>query len=94
MKRLILIICVLALAGTGTALAQSSSEQGYSGAGGTSRQTPPPNADAGNDDGGGLPFTGADLIVMGGAGAVLLLIGFGLRRLTHHPTETARGSHP
>jgi hypothetical protein len=36
---------------------------------------------------GGLPFTGADLGVLAAAGGMLLGLGFGLRRLTHRPTE-------
>lgn len=38
------------------------------------------------DEGGSLPFTGADLGVLAAAGAMLLALGFGLRRLTHRPT--------
>src|SRR3954453_17266512 len=37
--------------------------------------------------GGSLPFTGSDLGVIGGAGALLLGLGFGLRRLTYRPTR-------
>ena len=38
-------------------------------------------------DGGSLPFTGADLGVLALAGGLLLLMGFGLRRMTHRPSE-------
>ena len=34
-----------------------------------------------------LPFTGADLGVLAAAGGLLAGLGFGLRRLTHRPTE-------
>jgi hypothetical protein len=34
-----------------------------------------------------LPFTGADLGVLAGAGVLLLGMGVGLRRLTHRPTQ-------
>ena len=39
-------------------------------------------------DNGSLPFTGADLGVLAGAGGLLLALGFGLRRLTHRPSAT------
>jgi hypothetical protein len=39
------------------------------------------------DTGGSLPFTGADLGVLAAAGAILLSLGFGLRRLTHRPSH-------
>ena len=38
------------------------------------------------DEGGSLPFTGADLGVLAAAGGLLLGLGLGLRRLTHRPT--------
>jgi hypothetical protein len=39
------------------------------------------------DEGGSLPFTGADLGVLAAAGGILLCLGFGLRRLTHRPSH-------
>jgi hypothetical protein len=39
------------------------------------------------DEGGSLPFTGADLGVLAAAGGILLALGFGLRRLTHRPSH-------
>jgi hypothetical protein len=39
------------------------------------------------DEGGSLPFTGADLGVLAAAGGILLGLGFGLRRLTHRPSH-------
>lgn len=44
-------------------------------------------SDTQSSDGGSLPFTGADLGVVGGAGAMLILLGFGLRRMTHRPSQ-------
>lgn len=35
-----------------------------------------------------LPFTGADLGILAGAGVLLLAFGFGLRRLTHQPSQS------
>ncbi len=35
-----------------------------------------------NDQGGELPFTGFDLALVVGAGGVLLMLGFGIRRFT------------
>jgi hypothetical protein len=46
-----------------------------------------PVTKAGNEGGGNLPFTGADLGVLAAAGGTLLGLGFGLRRLTHRPTR-------
>lgn len=37
--------------------------------------------------GGSLPFTGSDLGVVAAAGGLLLGLGFGLRRLTHRPSQ-------
>ena len=38
------------------------------------------------NEGGSLPFTGADLGVLAVAGGLLLGLGLGLRKLTHRPT--------
>lgn len=93
-KRLVAIVglvatMAIALAPAG-ALAQSSTEA-YGGGnvvagleqGGGGDGTTPVAA----DDGGSLPFTGADLGVLAAAGGMLLALGFGLRRLTHRPTD-------
>lgn len=40
-----------------------------------------------DDDSGVLPFTGADLLIMAASGGLLLMFGFGLRRLTRHPSQ-------
>ena len=39
-----------------------------------------------SDNGGKLPFTGLDIALMVGAGGLLLLLGFGMRRLTKPTT--------
>jgi hypothetical protein len=41
-----------------------------------------PAPEAASDEGGSLPFTGLDVALVVGAGGVLLLLGFGIRRLT------------
>lgn len=38
-----------------------------------------------SDDSGSLPFTGLDLALLAGAGAVLLSLGLGMRKLTRAP---------
>lgn len=48
--------------------------------------TPPRTAAASSqDEGGSLPFSGLDLGLLGAAGGMLVLLGFGLRRLTRSP---------
>lgn len=75
------------------AMAQSGTE-GYGGSnvvagleqgGGGDTGTPTP-VQATTNEGGSLPFTGADLGVLAVAGGLLLGLGLGLRRLTHRPT--------
>ena len=39
-----------------------------------------------SDDSSVLPFTGTDLLIMAASGGVLLMFGFGLRRLTRRPS--------
>jgi hypothetical protein len=90
-KSLISIVCALALMVPSAAFAQSSDE-GYGGSGGIAGQieSNSPNeasAPVETDQGGSLPFTGADLGVLAAAGGMLVLLGFTLRRLTHRPTE-------
>jgi hypothetical protein len=91
-KSLIAIVCALALMVPSVAFAQSSDE-GYGGSGGIAGQiesgSPPGNGSAPveSDQGASLPFTGADLGVLAMAGGMLVLLGFGLRRLTHRPSE-------
>ena len=92
-KSLIAIGCIIALMAPSVAFAQSSDE-GYGGAGGVAGQV---ETGSGGDDEGGapvatsdsesLPFTGAELGVLAAAGGMLVLLGFGLRRLTHGATR-------
>jgi hypothetical protein len=44
-----------------------------------------PRAATPSDDSDSLPFTGLDLALLAGAGAVLLSLGLGMRRLTQAP---------
>ena len=47
--------------------------------------SPTPRAATPSDDSGSLPFTGLDLALLAGAGAVLLSLGLGMRKLTRAP---------
>jgi hypothetical protein len=93
-KSLIAVVCAFALMVPSVAFAQSSDE-GYGGSGGIAGQiesgSPPSNPSGPtaveSDEGASLPFTGADLGVLATAGGLLVLLGFGLRRLTHSPSE-------
>lgn len=40
-----------------------------------------------DDSGDVLPFTGTDLLIMAASGGLLLMFGFGLRKLTRHPSS-------
>lgn len=75
------IAAVLALAPA--AMAQTSAQQGYSTPGGTTETTvsggAEPQVHAAR--GGSLPFTGLDVALIVGAGAVLVAMGFGVRAL-------------
>ena len=79
-------ICSLALAGLAPAAgAQTAAQEGYDESGflGSVDQGNGPNSvNATSDEGGSLPFTGLDIALVIGAGGVLLLLGFGIRRLT------------
>ena len=92
-KSLIAIVCVLALMVPSAALAQSSTDQGYGGAGAIAGQIdtggPSEAPVTTTEESGSLPFTGADLGVLAAAGGMLMLLGFGLRRLTHRPFEAS-----
>jgi len=83
--------CLVALAVPSMAFAQADTE-GY---GDDASTILPSIQDGGNDpsddgrgkdpsvaDGGNLPFTGADLGILAAAGGSLVLLGFGLRRMT------------
>ena len=94
--RTIALAVTAALVLPSAALAQSSQGEGYGGpnnvvAGIQDNDTTPPSdvtpvADT-SDEGGSLPFTGADLGVLAAAGGLMLAFGFGLRRLTHRPLQ-------
>ena len=88
-KSLIAIVCAVALMVPSAAFAQSTDE-GYGGAGAIAGQIDtggPSGAPVTTEESGSLPFTGADLGVLAAAGGMLVLLGFGLRRLTHRPSE-------
>jgi hypothetical protein len=88
------------LLGAPSAFAASSAQQGYSKPGGAV-QTKIDNGGGGNQPGdvvqtpesvtqtkssGKLPFTGLDLVLVVGAGGLLLALGLGMRRLTRGNT--------
>lgn len=84
------LLCVLFLALPGAALAQSaqSSTNGYEDNGSQVQGVVNADSNGGDTSGGGsLPFTGAELGVLAGAGGILVLLGFGLRRLTHRSAQ-------
>ena len=79
-------VCVLFLALPGAALAAESGTSGYEEQ--WSAVQGVVNADDNGGGGGGsLPFTGAELGVLAGAGGILVLLGFSLRRMTHGSAE-------
>jgi hypothetical protein len=82
----ILVALVLCLAFATTAFGQSAVDgyndiggQVQSGVGGSGT---PPAATTADTGSGSLPFTGLDVALFAGAGGLLLLAGFGMRRLT------------
>jgi hypothetical protein len=100
-KKSLAIAGITMLMAPAGALAQSSTE-GYGGpgnvisglqqgsGGGGGNHPGGGNASApvqAQSQGGNLPFTGADLGVLAAAGGLLVGLGFGLRRLTHRPSQ-------
>jgi hypothetical protein len=97
-KKALAIASISALLVPTAAMAQSSDEGyggpgnvisglqqgGGNGGGGGGNTQPVVKAQS---QGGNLPFTGADLGVLAAAGGLLAGFGFGLRRLTHRPTQ-------
>jgi hypothetical protein len=101
MKKLLAVAGVIALLAPSAAYAQSGEEayggdnsvvagleqdSGGGGGGGGGNEAAPTSSPA-QAEGGSLPFTGADLGVVAAAGGLLLGLGFGLRRLTHRPSQ-------
>jgi hypothetical protein len=87
-KKLLALAGVVALLAPSAAFAQSSTE-GYGGDNSVVAALEEGGGGGGNAGGNqpSLPFTGGDLGVLAGAGALLLGLGFGLRRLTHRPSQ-------
>ena len=99
MKKTLAIAGMVALLAPAAAFAQSG-EEGYGGPGNviSGLEQGPSNGGGGpgnaesppvktSSQGGNLPFTGADLGVLAAAGGLLIGFGFGLRRLTHRPSQ-------
>lgn len=85
MQRIIVfgVVALSALASSAVALAQVPDP--YQGAGGEAQQDV---AGGGADTLGSLPFTGLDLALIVGAGLLLVLVGFSLRRFAARRTTT------
>lgn len=71
---------------------QGTVDEGGGGGGSSDGATATASRSGGSGSGGSgngedLPFTGADLGVLAAAGSMLALLGFGLRRMTHRPSE-------
>ena len=88
------LVCALLLFSAPAAIAQTSAQTGYSSpAGEVQQQLGHPNEPAGShaaaakSKGGGLPFTGLDVALVGAAGAVLLAAGFAAKRLSRPMTS-------
>jgi hypothetical protein len=97
LKIFTVIACMAALTAPSAAFAATSSQTGYGDDSANILPAVQDNGDSGNsgdvvatttgsDDGDSLPFTGAELGLLAGAGVMLVLLGFGLRRLSHRPT--------
>jgi len=91
-KKTFALAGVIALLAPSAAFAQASNEA-YGGDGDVVAGLESGSGDDGGNtsptttEGDSLPFTGSDLGVLAAAGGVLLGLGFGLRRMTHRPTE-------
>jgi hypothetical protein len=88
------VVLVLSLTMVTAAFGQSS-VTGYSNTAGQvqsdvegdSAQQPVATNSSGGGSGGSLPFTGLDVVLLVGAGGVLVLAGLGMRRLTRSPSS-------
>jgi hypothetical protein len=82
------LLCVAFLALPGAAFAQSGVD-GYADNGSAIAGTVQSGGGGGGGDtgSGSLPFTGAELGVLAATGSALVLLGFGLRRVTRRPSE-------
>jgi hypothetical protein len=100
-KKALAVASIAVMLVPAAAMAQSSDE-GYGGPGnvisGLQQGSGPGGGGGGNSpasqqpvkaqsQGGNLPFTGSDLGVLAAAGGILVGLGFGLRRLTHRPSQ-------
>ncbi len=98
----IAVFAVLAVLSLPTVALGASSDEGYGGPNNVvsgvqgGDEGPPPSSPesetaevsaADPEDSSVLPFTGADLLIMAASGGVLLMFGFGLRRLTRRPSQ-------
>ena len=102
-KKVLAVAGIASLLVVPSAAFAQSSEKGYGGPGNVVAGVEQDSGPGGGDNGttprrasatpsatsneGSLPFTGADLGVLAVAGGVVLALGFGLRRLTHHPSQ-------
>jgi len=92
----VVVAAIASLSLASVSVASSATQSGYAGPGGNSQgevagstSNPPTNAstagsptNATRSSTGSLPFTGYDVALVLGVGSVLLLAGFGMRRLT------------
>lgn len=78
----ILLIVLLSLALAAPAAFAQSGEGGYIQEGPSIVDRTSGDRDPGSEDSAELPFTGLDLGLLGAAGASLLLMGVGMRRMT------------
>jgi hypothetical protein len=89
----IFAVLVVVLVMAAPALAQTATQNGYSGTGGQVQAQVDDDASApvavtgssGGDGGASLPFTGLDVAMLAGAGVLLAGAGLGMRRLTRAP---------
>lgn len=78
------LVVALALATTASAQ-QASGQDGYLNSAGQVQAQVDQGGSGGGGSGGSLPFTGLDMVLLAGAGALLVAAGFGVRRLTRFP---------